>query len=138
MKAHTTALDILKNGGNAVDASVTLSLCQGIMNPGASGIGGGHFAVIVSPDGRAMVVNAREVAPAAANETMFGGDPAAAQRGGLSIAVPTELLGLHAAHTRRGNLSWREVVQPVIPLARYVDSLTGHYCGRLLVKLSSF
>ena len=113
-----TALGVLKQGGNAIDASVTLALCQGIMNPGASGVGGGLFATILAPDGRALVINGRDIAPAAANQTMFGANPTLSKRGGLSVAVPTELLGLHRAHELRGNLSWEQVVQPVIPLAR--------------------
>lgn len=67
-------LQILKkNGGNAVDAVVVTALCQGIYNPMASGIGGGHIMVIRRPDGQSEVINAREVAPLAANETMFQG-----------------------------------------------------------------
>ena len=68
-----TGVTILTQGGNAVDASITTALCQGIMSPAASGLGGGHFMVIRSPDGTTEVIDAREPAPAAANETMFSG-----------------------------------------------------------------
>lgn len=68
-----TGVTILTQGGNAVDASITTVLCQGIMSPAASGLGGGHFMVIRSPNGTTEVIDAREPAPAAANETMFSG-----------------------------------------------------------------
>jgi gamma-glutamyltranspeptidase/glutathione hydrolase/leukotriene-C4 hydrolase len=61
------------DGGNAVDAAVATALCQGVLSPGASGIGGGSFIVVRSPNGTAEVIDAREVAPAASNQTMFQG-----------------------------------------------------------------
>ena len=64
---------VLAQGGNAVDATVTTALCQGIMNPAASGLGGGHFMVIRAPNGTTEVIDAREPAPSAATETMFSG-----------------------------------------------------------------
>ena len=65
---------ILKQGGNAVDSAITTALCQGIMGPAASGLGGGNFMVIRSPNGTTEVIDAREVAPAAATENMFKGE----------------------------------------------------------------
>lgn len=109
---------ILTQGGNAVDASITTALCQGIMSPAASGLGGGHFMVIRSPNGTTEVIDAREPAPAAANETMFSGNPEAAVNGGLAIAVPLELKGLWLAHQRHGSIPWADLVTPVIPLAQ--------------------
>lgn len=66
---------ILAQGGNAVDSAITTALCQGILSPAASGLGGGHFMVIRSPNGTTEVIDAREVAPAAATENMFKGVP---------------------------------------------------------------
>ena len=62
------------NGGNAVDSMVATALCQGVMNPVASGIGGGAFIVVRLPNGTSAVIDAREIAPAAASETMFAGN----------------------------------------------------------------
>ena len=63
----------LAQQGNAVDAAVTTALCQGVMNPAASGLGGGHLMVIRSPNGSSEVIDAREPAPAAASQDMFRG-----------------------------------------------------------------
>lgn len=59
-----------------MDSTVATALCQGVMSPGASGIGGGAFIVIRLPNGTSEVVNAREVAPEAASEDMFRGNHA--------------------------------------------------------------
>jgi gamma-glutamyltranspeptidase len=56
-----------------VDAAIATALCQGVMNPSASGLGGGGFMLIRTAQGETMVIDAREVAPAAALETMFRG-----------------------------------------------------------------
>jgi gamma-glutamyltranspeptidase/glutathione hydrolase/leukotriene-C4 hydrolase len=66
--------DILAAGGNAVDAAVATTLCQGVVNPVASGIGGGAFIMIRWANGSAEFINARETAPAAANATMYNGE----------------------------------------------------------------
>jgi len=67
-------MKVLVNGGNAVDATVATALCQGVMNPMASGLGGGGFLVIRTANGETKIIDAREVAPAAARENMFAGN----------------------------------------------------------------
>jgi gamma-glutamyltranspeptidase/glutathione hydrolase/leukotriene-C4 hydrolase len=63
-------------------------------------------------------IDFRETAPALANATMFSNNPMASKWGGLSVAVPGEVLGLAEAHRRWGNLPWKEIVQPSVELAR--------------------
>lgn len=66
-------LDVLKEGGNAVDAAVSTALCEGIYNSMASGVGGGGFITIRSANGSVEIIDAREVAPGGASEGMFKG-----------------------------------------------------------------
>ena len=108
---------VLQNGGNAVDSAVATALCQGIYNPMASGIGGGHIMLIRLPNGTSEVIDAREIAPLAATEKMFKGRPQAALVGGLAAAVPLELRGLHLAHSRHGILRWSQLVEPAAEVA---------------------
>ncbi|GMH33203.1 hypothetical protein BSKO_01037 [Bryopsis sp. KO-2023] len=111
-------LDILKKGGNAVDSMVTTTLCQGIMSPTASGIGGGAFIVIRMNNGSASVIDARETAPAGASWDMFNGTgKMASQFGGLAVAVPLELKGLEMAHKEYGRLPWATLFDPVYDIA---------------------
>lgn len=72
--ALLAGLDILKKGGNAVDATVTTALCEGIYNSMASGVGGGGFLTILSPNSSAEIIDARETAPGAATEGMYKGE----------------------------------------------------------------
>ena len=64
---------MLQKGGNALDAAVTVGLCQGIMSPANSGLGGGGLAVVRLQNGTVLQINGRERAPAAATSDMFGG-----------------------------------------------------------------
>jgi len=116
-------VEVLKNGGNAVDASVASVLCAGVVNMFSSGIGGGGFMTIRLPpsipgdSSEGWTVDFRETAPAAANATMYIHDPNSSRVGGLSVGVPGELRGLAEAHSRWGALEWKTVVEPVARLA---------------------
>ncbi|ESO85346.1 hypothetical protein LOTGIDRAFT_82259, partial [Lottia gigantea] len=108
-------LQMLKDGGNAVDAAVTATLCLGVINPQSSGLGGGGFMLVHDHKvDKSWVYDFREVAPALLTADMFGSD----ENFGLSVGVPGELKGLSAAHTAHGKLKWYNVVKPVADLAR--------------------
>lgn len=127
-------LDILRRlNGTAVDASITTTLCIGLLNAFSSGIGGGGFALISVPDNAmdimgpayrpaaapVMAVDFRETAPLAADENMYTKlGRGASQVGGLAVGVPGELRGLEAAHAMYGKVAWRHLVEPVAELAR--------------------
>lgn len=110
-------IDILREGGHAVDAAVATSLCLGLVNPSSSGLGGGAFMLLRSSNGQAQAFNMRETAPQAASEDMYAKNPAAKKVGSLSVGVPGELAGLHLAWQQHGKLPWKKLVQPVINLA---------------------
>lgn len=105
-------------GSNAVDAAVTVALCIGMVNFFNSGIGGGGYSVVSTKEDKAAF-DFRETAPLLSNETMFSGDKSNASIfDGLSIAVPGELAGLYDMWEGYGSgeISWSDVLQPVIDL----------------------
>ncbi|CAI7793060.1 unnamed protein product [Closterium sp. NIES-54] len=108
---------ILKSGGNAVDAGIATVLCMGVVNPMASGIGGGAFILIRAPNGSAEFIDCRETAPAAAHQDMFEGHEEDIRNGGLSVGVPGEIAGLYLAWQRHSRLTWRDLVTPAADMA---------------------
>ncbi|KAH9847137.1 gamma-glutamyltranspeptidase [Lenzites betulinus] len=116
-------VNVLKDGGNAVDAAVSTTLCIGVVNMFSSGIGGGGFMTVRIPPSQpgesseVFTVDFRETAPALSNKTMYINDPLAARWGGLAVGIPGELRGLEEAHRRWGKLPWKTLVQPAIHLA---------------------
>ncbi|KAI9295788.1 gamma-glutamyltranspeptidase [Neoconidiobolus thromboides FSU 785] len=116
-------LEILKVGGNAIDSSITTTLCQGLIYPFASGIGGGGFMLVKLANDSSYFINFREMAPKLSNSTMFkkAND---SLLGGLAVGIPGEIKGLEVAHQLFGKLSWKRVLEPVINLARYGYKVT--------------
>ncbi|KAF8798738.1 gamma-glutamyltranspeptidase [Phlegmacium glaucopus] len=117
-------IDVLKDGGNAVDAAIATTLCIGVVNMFSSGIGGGGFMTIRIPpnnqsaNSQVYTIDFREVAPALSNSSMFKSNPKSAMFGGLSVGVPGELRGLEEAHRRWGTLPWMRLFTPSIALAQ--------------------
>ena len=111
--------EILAQGGNAVDAVVAAALAVGVVQPAGSGLGGGGFAVIVTPDGERHVLDFREVAPAKAHRDMYveSADENASRIGGLAVGVPGEGPGLARLHQRWGRLPLTQVAEPAERLA---------------------
>ncbi|OWV98729.1 hypothetical protein ATY79_18855 [Rhizobium sp. R693] len=112
--ATQAGLDVLKSGGNAVDAAFTVSLCLGVAEPFMSGIGGDGFYHI--HDGQGYVYEGVGCAPLAARtDTYPMGIP---DNGPMSISAPGSIAGLFAMHTRHGRKSVKELAEPAIQLAR--------------------
>ena len=117
---HTLASEagaqVLRAGGNAVDAAIAAALASGVVNPSGSGLGGGGFALVVPPQGSAVVLDFREVAPAGATMTRFA-EGASSTRSGSAVAVPAEGIGLAELHRRFGRASLATIVAPAVSLA---------------------
>ncbi|MGD0763682.1 MAG: gamma-glutamyltransferase [Roseiarcus sp.] len=122
--ASEIGAEILKEGGNAVDAAVAVGYAQAVTNPCCANIGGGGFMVIhLAKDNRDVFVNFRETAPAAATRTMYldaAGQPikSASLSGYRAVATPGTVLGLDAALREYGTLSRAQAMAPAIKLAR--------------------
>jgi len=110
-------VELLKQGGSAVDAAIAATLCIGVVNLFSSGIGGGGFMVIKPPNDTAHTIDFRETAPSGANATMFLKNPSSSMWGGLAVGVPGEIRGMAEAHRRWGKLPWRSVFEPSVKLA---------------------
>ncbi|MBI1815318.1 MAG: gamma-glutamyltransferase [Deltaproteobacteria bacterium] len=121
--ASAAGVEILQKGGNAIDAAAATALAVGVTNPTSCGIGGGGFLLAYFPGTqRAVALDYRERAPAAATREMFirdgKADPALSRSGGLAIAVPGEVAGLTHAVRRYGRLPFATVIAPAVRLAR--------------------
>ncbi len=122
--AVNAAIQILHEGGNAVDAAIAAELVLGLVEPQSSGIGGGGFLMFY--DGRSEAISAydgRERAPAGVTPNMFlarNGQPLPfmdAQASGLSIGAPSLIAMLKMAHDEHGRLPWPRLFEPAMQLA---------------------
>ncbi|MFO1147162.1 MAG: gamma-glutamyltransferase [Alsobacter sp.] len=121
--ASKVGAEIMRRGGNAVDAAVAVGYALAVTHPCCGNIGGGGFATIHLSDGRQTFINFREKAPLAATETMYldaKGEviPKASLEGYLSVGVPGTVLGLDTMLARYGTMSRAQVMAPAIALAR--------------------
>lgn len=120
--ASQVGVNIMKRGGNAVDAAVAVGLALAVVYPEAGNLGGGGFMLIRLADGRSTAIDYREVAPMLASRTMYqdkSGDviKRASLVGYRAVGVPGTVAGLALAQRRYGRLSWRQVVEPARRLA---------------------
>ncbi len=123
--AARVGADILKRGGNAVDAAIAVQFALNVAEPMMSGIGGGCFMVVYDKKtGQVRVVSARERAPGGATPDMFldslGKPLPFSQRvtSGKSIGVPGTAKAMQLAHDEWATLPWKELIAPAIALAR--------------------
>jgi len=119
--ASKVGLEILKKGGNAVDAAIATQLALAVVYPGAGNIGGGGFMVAHLSNGKNLSIDFREKAPDKASRNMYldaNGDAQTnlSQNGHLSAGVPGTIAGLFA-ELKYAKLSFRRLIQPAIDLA---------------------
>lgn len=126
--AVDAGVEILADGGNAVDAAIAAAAAIGVVNPLSSGIGGGGFMLIYdAPTGKAHTLDYRETAPAASTPTAL--QQRGVQKltdGALSVGVPGSPAGLSAAHGRFGSLAFDRVLAPAIRYAEQGFRIQGH------------
>jgi gamma-glutamyltranspeptidase/glutathione hydrolase len=127
--ASAVGVEILKKGGNAVDAAVAVGYALAVVHPCCGNLGGGGFMLIHLASGKDVVLDFRETAPLAATRDMYldaAGNviPDASTRGYKSVGVPGTVLGLETALTRYGTMSRAEVMAPAIALAEQGYVLT--------------
>jgi gamma-glutamyltranspeptidase/glutathione hydrolase len=122
--ASQIGVDVLREGGNAIDAAVATALALAVVHPTAGNIGGGGFIVYRPPSGEPVAYDFREMAPAKAHAEMFIKDgkysSALHHDSYLSVGVPGTVAGLHMAwkESGSGELPWKRLVAPAITLAR--------------------
>lgn len=134
--ASQVGVQILKKGGNAIDAAVAVHFALAVVFPVAGNLGGGGFAVYRQRDGSVYTLDFREKAPLRAARDMYIDDngeamPTASRTGALSIAVPGAVDGMVRLHERFGQLSWVEVLAPAITLAQEGFPITAMQAERL-------
>jgi gamma-glutamyltranspeptidase/glutathione hydrolase len=120
--ASHVGIDVLKNGGNAVDAAVAVGYALAVVYPAAGNLGGGGFMTIQLADGRKTFLDFREKAPLAATADMYldkEGNviPDLSTRGHLAVGVPGTVSGMELALQKYGTKPRKEVIAPAIKLA---------------------
>src|SRR6266542_1625812 len=136
---HTLAteagVNVLKSGGNAIDAAVAVGFTLGVVNAENSGIGGGCFMLIRLANGKFVAIDGREKAPAAATRDLFirGGkaDTQLSQTGALASGVPGEVAAFEYAARKHGRKKLSELILPAAELAERGFELSGSYANRL-------
>ena len=121
--ASKVGVDIMRSGGNAIDAAIAVNFALAVVYPTAGNIGGGGFMVIRLENGEGNTLDFREAAPSGASRDMYldeNGDVVdnLSTRGHLAVGVPGAVDGMVKAHKKYGSLSWESLVQPAIDLAR--------------------
>src|SRR6266705_2364311 len=120
--ASQVGVDILKQGGNAIDAAIAVAFALEVVLPDAGNIGGGGFIVQRTAGGEVTALDYREAAPSRAGRDMYldsaGNVTDNSRYGHLAVGVPGSVAGLHAAWTRYGSLPWADLIAPAIRLAQ--------------------
>ncbi len=123
-QATQTGLDVLKRGGNAIDAAIAVAFALAVVQPQSGNIGGGGFLVYYEANTRAVwTLDFREVAPAAATLETF--KDKSSREGARSAGVPGTVAGLDAMHGRFGSKPWKDLLAAAIDLAENGAPITA-------------
>ena len=143
--ASEAGVEMLRAGGNAVDAAVATSFALAVTRPYSTGLGGGGFMIARFADGRVVVQDFRETAPAEATASMFikaaelkPGGPSPSEFGHLAVAVPGLVAGRCQALARFGTLRLGRVLGPAIRLAKSGYPVDDDYVRNVRAVLDQF
>jgi len=141
--ASQVGADILKKGGNAVDAAIAVQFALAVVHPSAGNIGGGGFMIYRSASGDAYSLDFREAAPGSAHRDMYIGEhdiviEDASTRGHLAAGIPGAVEGMVKAHERFGTLPWADLVNPAIEIALNGHKLTAMEARGLVRNKENF
>jgi gamma-glutamyltranspeptidase/glutathione hydrolase len=120
--ASRVGADVLRQGGNAVDAAIATQFALAVVYPAAGNLGGGGFMVLRRNDGFITSLDYREKAPLLSSRDMYldtnlGVRKGLSEKGHLSSGVPGSVAGMYEAHIQYGTMPWKNLVQPAIALA---------------------
>jgi gamma-glutamyltranspeptidase/glutathione hydrolase len=129
--ASAAGVEILKMGGNAVDAAIATAFAEAVTWPTAGNIGGGGFLIYHGADGEATAFDFREKAPLASTRGMYLDEDGNVRDNSnhdslLAVGVPGTVAGMELAHRRFGTLPWEDLLQPAIDLARDGIPISWH------------
>ncbi len=121
--ASEIGAQILKNGGNAIDAAVAVNFALAVCHPAAGNIGGGGFLVYRDKKGKTLALDFREKAPLAASKDMYLDEnkniiPNKSQTGIFSVGVPGTVDGMFRMHKKLGKLPWKSLILPAVDIAK--------------------
>ncbi len=138
--ATKVGLDILRQGGNAVDAAVAIGYALAVVEPCCGNLGGGGFMLIHLKNHRNIFLNFRETAPLDIQAYLKTGklNVATIRKGYLAVGVPGTVMGLNTALKDFGKLPLKKVIQPAILLAKKGFILNAGDCAILHKKTKSF
>ena len=141
--ASEAGAEVLRAGGNAVDAAIATGLALAVTHPTAGNIGGGGFMVVRFPDGAATAIDFREKAPLRAHPEMFVGEDGEYSyqihhRSHLAVGVPGTVAGFALAHERYGASEWSDLVEPSVTLARDGFVVSERLARSLAGRLEAF
>ena len=140
-RAAAVGLEIMRRGGNAVDATIAALYAVCVLNFSSCGIGGGGFMLIHEADGAVHALDFRETAPALAHRNLYRRDGTVlaelSRRGALAVAVPGEVAGLEAARARFSRLRRAELMAPAIALARDGFPIGPHLAKEIANNLTA-
>jgi gamma-glutamyltranspeptidase/glutathione hydrolase len=141
--ASEVGAEILRKGGNAVDAGIATGFALAVTFPAAGNIGGGGFMVVRLANGVNLAIDYREMAPAKASREMYLDEagnviPGRSTVGRWAAGVPGTTAGFYEAHHLFGSLPWADLVEPAIKLARDGFPVSRGLAGSLQAASSKF